>query len=149
MVSVSLSSIIIKILRNISSDLSRWLLTRQSEEVNTYSLTGVICHHGVSGIGGHYTCYCYNPVSESWYQYDDSSVRIVDPSTVMNTDSAYVLFYKKDANPHLQQARLEVSHGLKKQTEDSVIKSYIATAWLSKFFTMSDPGPIDNSRVIC
>ena len=149
MVPVSLSSFIIKILRNISLDLSQWLLTRQSEEVNTYSLTGIICHHGVSGIGGHYTCYCYNPVSESWYQYDDSSVRIVDPSTVMNTDSAYVLFYKKDANPHLQQARLEVSHGLKKQTEDSVIKSYIATAWLSKFFTMSDPGPIDNSSVIC
>ena len=38
---------------------------------------------------------------------------------------------------------------MKKQTEDSVIKSYIATAWLSKFFTMSDPGPIDNSSVIC
>ena len=81
-------------------DLSRWLLTRQSEEVNTYSLTGVICHHGVSGIGGHYTCYCYNPVSESWYQYDDSSVRHVDASTVMNTDSAYVLFYKKTTPLH-------------------------------------------------
>ena len=74
-------------------DLSPWLHTRQSEESHTYSLTGVICHHGVSGIGGHYTCYCYNPVSDSWYHYDDSTVRKVDPATVANTDSAYVLFY--------------------------------------------------------
>lgn len=130
-------------------DLSPWLHTRQAEDSHTYSLTGVICHHGVSGIGGHYTCYCYNPVSDSWYHYDDSTVRLVDPSTVANTDAAYVLFYRKDANPDLRQARAEVSHRLKKSVDDGVIKSYIATAWLNRFFTMSDPGPIDNSSVIC
>lgn len=130
-------------------DLSPWLHTRQSEESHTYSLTGVICHHGVSGIGGHYTCYCYNPVSDSWYHYDDSTVRLVDPVTVANTDSAYVLFYRKDANPDLRQARAEVSHRLKKTVDDGVIKSYIATAWLNRFFTMSDPGPIDNSSIMC
>ena len=146
-------------------DLSRWLLTKKSEvggkfifigfyffwfqDTHTYSLTGVICHHGVSGIGGHYTCYCYNPTTDSWYHYDDSSVRLVDASTVASIDSAYVLFYKLDPSPEHQQARAEVTHGLKKQSDDSVIKSYISTAWLSKFFTMADPGPIDNSSVIC
>ena len=130
-------------------DLSPWLHTRQSGESHTFSLTGVICHHGVSGIGGHYTCYCYNPVADSWYHYDDSSVRLVEPATIANTDSAYVLFYKKDANLDLRQARTEVSHRLKKTVDDGVIKSYIATAWLNRFFTMSDPGPIDNSSVIC
>ena len=130
-------------------DLSPWLLCRQSEESHTYSLTGVICHHGVSGIGGHYTAYCRNPGDGQFYHYDDSSVRLVDEATVANSDSAYVLFYKKDANNDLKQARIEVNHGLKKQTDDSVIKSYIATAWLTKFFTMSQPGPIDNSSVMC
>lgn len=130
-------------------DLSRWLLTKKSEDTHTYSLTGVICHHGVSGIGGHYTCYCYNPTTDSWYHYDDSSVRLVDASTVASIDSAYVLFYKKDTSPEHHQSRIEVTHGLKKQSDDGVIKSYISTAWLSKFFTMSEPGPIDNSSVIC
>ena len=130
-------------------DLGRWLLTRQSQETHTYSLTGVICHHGVSGIGGHYTCYCYNPDTNSWYHYDDSCVTMVDPSTVLTTDSAYVLFYKKNASTEIVQARTQVTHGMKKQSDNGVIKSYIATAWLAKFFTMSEPGPIDNSSVIC
>ena len=47
-------------------DLSPWLHTRES---HTFCLIGVICHHGVSGNGGHYTCYCYNPVSDSWYHF--------------------------------------------------------------------------------
>ena len=47
-------------------DLSPWLHTRES---HTFCLIEVICHHGVSGNGGHYTCYCYNPVSDSWYHF--------------------------------------------------------------------------------
>ena len=56
-------------------DLSPWLHTRQSGESHTFSLTGVICHHGVSGIGGHYTCYCYNTNTNQWFHFDTPSHR--------------------------------------------------------------------------
>ena len=70
-----------------------------------------VCHHGTSG-GGHYTCYNFNPVTELWYEFDDSlvivltpgvyfqltnfvfKVRQVDLSTVLASE-AYVLFYRK------------------------------------------------------
>ena len=112
-------------------------------------MSGVICHHGVSGLGGHYTCYCYNANTGQWFHYDDSNVRLVDAATVASAE-AYVLFYKKDPPAELEQSRAKVEHGMKKQErEESVITSYIATAWLTKFLTLSDPGPIDNSSVIC
>ena len=112
-------------------------------------MSGVICHHGVSGLGGHYTCYCYNANTGQWFHYDDSNVRLVDAATVASAE-AYVLFYKKDPPAELEQSRAKVEHGMKKQErEESVITSYIATAWLTKFLTLSHPGPIDNSSVIC
>jgi len=130
-------------------DLSTWQLTRQAGHTRTFSLSGVICHHGVSGLGGHYTCYCYNPNTRQWYHYDDSSVRMVDAATVASAE-AYVLFYRKDPSADLEQSRVKVMDGMKQQQrEESVIVNYIATAWLVKFLTISEPGPIDNSSVIC
>ena len=131
-------------------DMSGWQLTRQAGHSHTFSLAGVICHHGVSGVGGHYTCYCYNTNTNQWFHYDDSSVRPVDASTVASAE-AYVLFYHKDPPAELEQARLKVRHGLKQPSDSSqtVLTSYIATVWLAKFFTVSDPGPVDNSSVIC
>ena len=32
---------------------------------------------------------------------------------------------------------------------DSLLRHYIANAWLAKLDTMAEPGPIDNSSVIC
>ena len=131
-------------------DISRWVM---GVEGGTYSLAGVICHHGSAGTGGHYTCYCLNATSRAWHHYDDSSVRQVEAGTVMNNEAAYVLFYRRDAAAELKQARLEVLHRLSRQQqgggEESLLVSYIATAWLTKFYTMSDPGPVDNSSVIC
>ena len=60
-----------------------------------YHLTGVICHHGMAG-GGHYTSYCLNYIDNCWYEFDDSFVRPVEPSTVANAE-AYVLFYRKNS----------------------------------------------------
>ena len=37
-----------------------------------------VCHHGTSG-GGHYTCYNFNPVTELWYEFDDSLVIALQP----------------------------------------------------------------------
>jgi hypothetical protein len=57
----------------------------------TYSLIGVSNHMGEMGFG-HYTAYCRSVRDNSWYCYDDSSVRKVNESEVCSP-SAYVLFY--------------------------------------------------------
>ena len=71
-------------------------------------MSGVICHHGVSGLGGHYTCYCYNANTGQWFHYDDSNVRLVDAATVASAE-AYVLFYKKDPPAELEPSRAKLS----------------------------------------
>lgn len=77
-------------------DMSPWLHPSLSNrKSSTYGLSGVICHHGTAG-GGHYTCYCYHPLTDSWYEFDDSLVRQVDSQTVLNSE-AYVLFYRKES----------------------------------------------------
>ena len=53
-----------------------------------YILTSMFLH-----IGGHYTAYCQNVVTEQWYEYDDQYVTEVDVSQVINCE-AYVLFYR-------------------------------------------------------
>lgn len=58
-----------------------------------YELMSVICHHGSSGSGGHYTCYALNSPTDQWYHYDDHSVTKVSPQAVKNSQ-AYVLFYR-------------------------------------------------------
>ena len=77
-------------------DMSTWLHSSISPtRSSTFSLSGVVCHHGTAG-GGHHTCYCYHPPTDSWYEYDDSIVREVDRQTVLNSE-AYVLFYRKES----------------------------------------------------
>jgi len=130
-------------------DMSQWLHSswKSITSSSTYSLSGIICHHGTAG-GGHYTCYCYHPQTDSWYEYDDSIVREVDRQTVLNSE-AYVLFYRKESLV-MEEARKEVERLNNQHNNlESVVKSYISTMWLAKFYTLADPGPIDNSSVIC
>eukprot|EP00092_Neocalanus_flemingeri_P013617 GFUD01014686.1.p1 GENE.GFUD01014686.1~~GFUD01014686.1.p1 ORF type:complete len:869 (-),score=276.78 GFUD01014686.1:537-2954(-) len=130
-------------------EMSNWLHPSLSSTASSssYSLSGVVCHHGTAG-GGHYTCYCYHPDTDTWYEYDDSLVREVDRQTVLNSE-AYVLFYRKDS-PVMEEARREVDRLNKQHSQvDSVVTSYISTSWLAKFYTLAEPGPIDNSSVIC
>ena len=50
----------------------------------------------------------------------------------------------------MEAIRLEVCRlsSVHSQT-DSLLRHYIANSWLAKFATMAEPGPIDNSSVIC
>lgn len=129
-------------------DMSSWLHSSLSPTLTTkYSLSGVVCHHGTAG-GGHYTCYCYHPPTDSWYEFDDSLVREVDRQTVINCE-AYVLFYRKESLV-MEKARVEVDRLNKLHRNlDSVVTSYISNMWLAKFYSMAEPGPIDNSSIIC
>ena len=50
----------------------------------------------------------------------------------------------------MEEARREVDRLNKQNSKvDSVVTSYISTAWLTKFYTLAEPGPIDNTSVIC
>ena len=124
--------------------MSPWLHNECTSKEKTYRLSGVVsfsiqssytfrsirkgsvypwlqvCHRGTSG-GGHYTCYNFNPVTELWYEFDDSlvigleiqsslgltrmlpKVRQVDLSTVLASE-AYVLFYRKASEGELSES---------------------------------------------
>ena len=47
----------------------------------------------LSVLGGHYTAYALNYVSDQWYEFDDKYVTEVDRQQVENCE-AYVLFYR-------------------------------------------------------
>jgi len=126
-------------------DMSPWLHEECVSRQTVYHLTGVICHHGMAG-GGHYTSYCLNYIDNCWYEFDDSFVRPVEPSTVANAE-AYVLFYRKNSGG-MEGLRSKVTD-LAEQDSRSLVKFYISNKWLNKFYTLAEPGPIDNSSVIC
>jgi len=126
-------------------DMSPWLHTDCRSKQTLYQLTGVICHHGLAG-GGHYTSYGLNYTDNSWYEFDDSFVRPVDASTVGQAE-AYVLFYRK--NSGAMEALRSKLQDLAEKDSHSLVKFYISNKWLNKFYTVAEPGPIDNRSVIC
>ena len=70
-------------------------LTHNTLNNVTYSLSGVIAHHGRTMQSGHYTAYCYNNSDFSWYHYNDTEVIPISEENLKKVD-AYMLFYKKD-----------------------------------------------------
>ena len=65
-------------------------------EVN-YELIGVITHLGDSGMSGHFIAYCKNPISKTWYLYNDAMVNPVNnfKKDVIDFAMPYLLFYQK------------------------------------------------------
>lgn len=120
-------------------------------KVSTYDLNAVICHHGTVG-SGHYICYAKHAKTNKWYEYDDQTVTQVSSETVQNCE-AYVLFYQK-SNPQMEHIRSQVQEIIKRSPcsaypASSDIKFFISKQWLNKFNTFAEPGPIDNSNVLC
>ena len=64
-----------------------------------YQLIGVITHLGVSDMSGHFIAYCKNPISNSWYQFNDSVVNEVNyynfKAEVIDYAMPYLLFYQR------------------------------------------------------
>lgn len=63
----------------------------------TYTLSGVVYHHGRTAQGGHYTCDVRT--SSGWMRIDDTSVAEIEAEQVTtapeeNGKSAYILFYE-------------------------------------------------------
>ena len=62
-----------------------------------YKLIGVITHIGENNMGGHFIAYCKDPISKSWYKFNDA---MVSPVTDFNKEvidfaMPYLLFYQK------------------------------------------------------
>ena len=64
-----------------------------------YQLVGVVTHLGGSDMSGHFIAYCKNPISNTWYQYNDSIVNEVNQANfkaeVIDYAMPYLLFYQK------------------------------------------------------
>ena len=64
-----------------------------------YQLIGVVTHLGGSDMSGHFIAYCKNPISNTWYQYNDSIVNEVNQANfkaeVIDYAMPYLLFYQK------------------------------------------------------
>jgi len=58
-----------------------------------YDCYAVSNHYGNMGFG-HYTAYAKNPITNQWYEFDDSRVSTISPDQVASS-GAYNLFYRK------------------------------------------------------
>lgn len=115
------------------------------DQVTTYNLVAVICHHGTAG-GGHYTAYGFNYSNQTWYEFDDQVVTEVDVRQVENCE-AYVLFYRKiDAD---MSAIRQKANQITEIEEAGFVKFYISRQWINKFNTFSEPGLINNYDFLC
>lgn len=115
--------------------------------ITTYDLVSVICHHGTPA-SGHYTAYCMNSFTDTWYEFDDQYVTAVDPHQVAACE-AYVLFYRKSSDD-VNQQRLRTVQLIERSLPDSVSEEYyISNQWINRFNTFAEPGPISNYDFLC
>jgi len=73
-------------------DLSPYALHR-SANGDEYDLVAVSNHFGSTG-GGHYTAFAKHSLTDTWYEFNDSSTSRTEPEAVV-TPAAYVLVYMK------------------------------------------------------
>ena len=72
-------------------DLTKYVVGYDKQSYK-YDLYGICNHSGGTG-GGHYYAYVKTP-NESWYEFNDSSVKKIDISKNVSSE-AYCLFYRK------------------------------------------------------
>lgn len=132
-------------------DMRQYLHKDCKSKVSTYDLSAVICHHGTVG-SGHYICYAKHAPTDKWFEYDDQTVTQVSAETVQNCE-AYVLFYQK-SNPQMAHVRAQAQEIINSRPQSypsssSDIKFFVSKQWINRFNTFAEPGPIDNSSILC
>lgn len=95
----------------------------------------MIQHSGSLG-GGHYIAYCKNYKNNSWYCYNDSTVKPVNEQTVLRTE-AYVLMYHRN------------KLGLRNHASSNPPVAYIPTEWLNKYYHLAYPGAVFQRHFLC
>ncbi|XP_014673028.1 PREDICTED: ubiquitin carboxyl-terminal hydrolase 36-like [Priapulus caudatus] len=87
-------------------DLRPYMSRRDGPPV-LYSLYGIVCHSGGGIHSGHYYAYAKAP-NGVWHVFNDTIVRDMKNTNVLNRPEAYLLFYVRDsAQPRLNG---EISH---------------------------------------
>jgi ubiquitin C-terminal hydrolase len=116
-----------------------------------FDLVGVIRHFGGMG-SGHYIAACLNHLNNVWYEYDDEHVfEISNPESTLQNSDAYILFYSKRMSKQEIEKRKkveEVSNNNQNNNGNSSIK-YLSLAWILRFETMNNPGPVENTTFAC
>lgn len=68
-----------------------------------YKLYAVVCHQGTNNTSGHY----YSDIKTSdgqWHRTDDSHIDKINRHHVLSNSEAYICFYARDPDDHLQAA---------------------------------------------
>jgi hypothetical protein len=122
--------------------------TSNKNPITTYDLVSVICHHGTPA-SGHYTAYCLNSFTDTWYEFDDQYVTAVDPHQVASCE-AYVLFYRKSSD-EVNEQRLRIVQLIERTlpSSDPTDCYYISNQWINRFNTFAEPGSISNEDFMC
>ena len=88
-----------KVKLNFDEQLNLYNFIEYKDTGVNYQLIGVVTHLGGSDMSGHFIAYCKNPISNTWYQYNDSIVNEVNQSNfkaeVIDFAMPYLLFYQK------------------------------------------------------
>jgi ubiquitin C-terminal hydrolase len=88
-----------KVKVNFQEQLNLYSFIEYKDTGVNYQLIGVITHLGGNDMSGHFIAYCKNPISNSWYQYNDSIVNEVNQANfkaeVIDYAMPYLLFYQK------------------------------------------------------
>lgn len=71
--------------------------SKKKNQNSKYELIG-ICNHFGEMNGGHYTAFCKNNFSNSWFEFDDTRVSKCKNEKEIISEAAYMLFYKKIIN---------------------------------------------------
>lgn len=126
-----------------------------------YDLYAVICHSG-SLHGGHYYAYAKHVGTGQWYEFNDSSVVLVNEETVASAE-AYVLFYEQQTSAAKESERERIKGEMRvffeyQQTLESTGPSelvlppetrYVSLTWFMKWLCTNSPGPMNNPALTC
>ncbi|KAF2076939.1 hypothetical protein CYY_001777 [Polysphondylium violaceum] len=99
-------------------DLSEFVLDKSSPKP-VYDLFAVSNHYGSMG-GGHYTAYAKNHTENKWFKFDDSHVSEVHDPNNVETEAAYVLFYRRRDTAAPATTAEDVTMDLKVNSESSL-----------------------------
>lgn len=72
--------------------------TKYLQHQKLYKLFAVVYHHGKKVTGGHYTTAVFHPAINKWVHYDDSNVKIVHVTQVLQFSAPrvpYLLYYRR------------------------------------------------------
>lgn len=109
-----------------------------------YDLLGIVNHRG-SFNGGHYVAYCKNFETGRWFEFDDSRVREIEESELLNIQ-AYLLFYIQKSDPERIKQRQEIIRIIELTRKSN---TFVSKQWYNRLLNSNNPGPIDSFDVTC